>query len=41
MTESTLQEIKRQVDNMTWNERLDLIAYIAQKGTSDREAEGF
>jgi hypothetical protein len=36
MSQSILQDVKQQIDLLTWNERLDLIAYIAQKGTSDR-----
>ncbi|PZV27955.1 MAG: hypothetical protein DCF12_01610 [Snowella sp.] len=36
MSQSILQNVKQQIDLLTWNERLDLIAYIAQKGTSDR-----
>ena len=35
MSQSILQDVKQQIDLLTWNERLDLIAYIAQKGTSD------
>ena len=37
MSQSILQDVKQQIDLLTWNERLDLIAYIAQKGISDRE----
>jgi hypothetical protein len=40
MSQSILQDVKQQIDLLTWNERLDLIAYI-KKGISDREAEGF
>jgi hypothetical protein len=36
MSQSILQDVKQKIDLLTWNERLDLIAYIAQKGTSDR-----
>ena len=35
MSQSILQDVKRQIDLLTWNERLDLIAYIAQKGISN------
>jgi hypothetical protein len=35
MSQSILQNVKQQIDLLTWNERLDLIAYI-KKGTSDR-----
>lgn len=35
MTQSILQEIKQKIDLMSWDERLELIAYIAQKGKSD------
>ena len=35
MSQSILQDVKQQIDLLTWNERLDLIAYI-KKGTSDR-----
>jgi hypothetical protein len=38
MSQSILQDVKQQIDLLTWNERLDLIAYIAQKSTSEREA---
>jgi|LakMenE18May11ns_1017448.scaffolds.fasta_scaffold8254304_1 hypothetical protein len=38
MSQSILQDVKQQIELLTWNERLDLIAYIAQKGISDREA---
>ena len=37
MSQSILQDVKQQIELLTWNERLDLIAYIAQKGISDRE----
>jgi hypothetical protein len=40
MSQSILQDVKQQIDLLTWNERLDLIAYI-KKGISDRETEGF
>jgi hypothetical protein len=40
MSQSILQNVKQQIDLLTWNERLDLIVYI-KKGTSDRETEGF
>jgi hypothetical protein len=35
MSQSILQTVKQQIDLLTWNERLDLIAYI-KKGISDR-----
>jgi hypothetical protein len=34
MSHSILQDVKQQIDLLTWNERLDLIAYI-KKGISD------
>jgi hypothetical protein len=37
MSQSILQDVKQQIDLLTWNERLDLIAYI-KKGIIDREA---
>jgi hypothetical protein len=37
MSQSILQDVKQQIELLTWNERLDLIAYIAQKGISDRK----
>ena len=35
MSQSILQNVKQQIDLLTWNERLDLIADI-KKGISDR-----
>ena len=34
MSQSILQDVKQQIDLLTWNERLNLIAYI-KKGISD------
>jgi len=35
MTQSLLQVVKQQIDRLSWDERLELIAYITQKGQSN------
>ena len=40
MSQSILQDVKQQIDLLTWNERLDLIAYI-KKGQAIAKRKDF
>jgi hypothetical protein len=40
MSQSILQNVKQQIDLLTWNERLDLIAYM-KKGQAIAKQKDF